>query len=105
MCGGRSKETAISSPHEIPVLRVTISPIEKINSAMAEGLKICTHRPSRFHVMNSLHSTPVASIRNCRKNQSCLNHKNKLVLKTMEKGPKPKIHLSLRDQHTSMSSA
>src|SRR6266704_2948088 len=103
MWGGRSKETAVSSPQEICVLCVTIRPMEKMNSAIAEGLKICARRPSRFQVMNSLQSTPVASIRNCRKNQSGLNHRNKLVLRTMGNGPKPSIHLSRRDQHTNMS--
>src|SRR5580658_510403 len=103
MWGGRPKETAISSPQEIGVLRVRIKPRENKNSAIAEGLKMCTRRPSLFHVTNSLQSTPVAIIRNCRKNQSGLNHKNRLVLRTIGNGPKPSTHLSRRDQHSSMS--
>src|ERR1051326_9278097 len=83
MYGGRPRLTATSSAHEIWVLFVTSSPREKIAKAMADGLKMCVRRPSRFHVTNSLQSTPVDTIRNCRKNQSSLNHRNRFVLRTI----------------------
>ena len=54
MCGGRPWLTATSSPHVRCVLCVISSPIEKIASAIAEGLKICVRRPSRRHVMKFL---------------------------------------------------
>src|SRR4029079_5038085 len=103
--GGWLKDTAISLPHVMSVLPVASKPTEKMNSAMAEGLKICARRPSFCQVMNSLHRTPVASIRNCRKYQSGLNQINRFALTTIGRVPNPRIHLSRRDQQTSMSRA
>src|SRR5689334_125659 len=105
MFGGRLSVTATSSAQEMCVLWVVIKISEKTASAMADGLKMCARRPSLFHVINSLHSTPVDTSRNCRKNQSSLNHRNRFVLRTMGTGPKPRIHLSRLHQQTSMSSA
>src|SRR6202040_224455 len=101
---GRCSVVAISSPQVIGVVFVMSNPTEKRNSAMAEGLKMCVRRPSRFHLTNSLKSTPVATIRNCKKNQSFLYQRKRLVLKIIGNGPKPRTHLSRRDQQTSMSS-
>src|SRR2546429_225081 len=98
MLGGRPSVTATSSAQEMCELCVTISASEKTASAIADGLKMCVRRPSRVQVTNSLHRTPVVTKRNCRKNQSSLNHRNRLVLRTMGNGPKPRIHLSRRDQ-------
>src|SRR5713101_8139995 len=105
MLGGRWNVVEICSPHVIEVLRVTRRPIEKRKSANAEGLKMWVSLPSRFHRINSFPSTPTATIANCRKNQSFLNHRNRFVLRTMGNGPNPKMHLSRCDQQTSMSSA
>src|SRR6516164_1215295 len=98
MFGGRLRVTATSSPQLIGVLRVISRPTEKMASAIAEGLKMWVRRPSRFQLINSLQRTPVATIRNWRKYQSSLNHRNKFVLRTIGNGPKPRIHLSRRDQ-------
>src|SRR5690349_6753039 len=104
MWGGRWRVVAISSPQVIEVVFVMRRPSEKRESAMAEGLKMCVRRPSRFHLTNSLKRTPTATIRNCRKNQSSLYQRNRLVLKIIGKGPNPRTHLSRRHQQTNISS-
>src|SRR5579863_9699617 len=105
MCGGLCIEVAMLKPQLISVLRVAMRAMEKIQREKADGLKICVRRPSRFHLINSLPNMPVAIRANCKKNQSSLNQRNRLVLMTMGTGPKPKTQLSRRDQHTSMSRA
>ena len=105
MRGPRLKVVAISWPQVRCVVPVASSTIEKIASVNADGLKMCTRRPSRSQRTNALPRNPSAMSTNCKANQSSLNQRNRLVLKTIGKGPKPRTYSSPRDHASSMSNA
>src|SRR5262245_42736326 len=50
------------SPHVMPLAPVTIKPIEKSASVNADGLKMCTRRPSLSQRISSLPAMPAATI-------------------------------------------
>src|SRR6476661_3181806 len=105
MCGGKNWVTAMSWPQVMLDVQVTRSASEKTVSERADGLKMCARRPFLCQRINALAVNPTASIMNCRKNQSGLNHRNRFVLKTIGNGPNPRVNRSPRDHVNSASNA
>ena len=103
--GPRLKVVAISCPQVSAVVSVASRTSENTASVNADGLKMCTRRPSRSQRTNALPRKPSAISTNCRANQSSLNQRNRFVLKTIGKGPKPRTYSSPRDHASSMSNA
>ena len=95
----------MASPQVRSVLPVASRAMENAVSAKPEGLNICVERPFLRQVKNSLPTRLVATISNCKANQSNLNHINKFMLNTMGKGRKPRCHSCLLDQHSNASKA
>src|SRR5215468_10423085 len=105
MWGGYCCVYEISSPQVRCVVPVRIKTSEKTASGNDEGLKMCVRRPSFSHRISSLAAKPRATNKNCRKNQSGLNQRKRLMLKMIGNGPNPRVRVSRRDQASSASKA
>ena len=81
---------AISLPKVASDMPVMISASENNARGKDEGLKMCVRRPSLSQRIRSLAANPTATMRNCRKNHSGLNQRNRLMLKITGNGANPR---------------
>ena len=87
------------------VVSVAIRNTPAAASAMAEGLKTCDERPFRRQRTNSLAAKAPAISRSWPKKYSGSNHRNRLMLPTTGRGPKPARQDRPRDHCRSISIA
>ena len=105
MCGASLSVVAISCPQVRSVAPVAINPSENRASGKDDGLKTWTRRPSRSRRQSSLTTSPTAISRNCRRNQSARNQRNRLMLKKTGTVPRPSVQASRRVQDSRRSNA
>ena len=93
----------------MPVVAVVVSVIIRNRPAaartIADGLKTCDERPSRRQRTNSRVARAPATSRSWPKKYSGSNQRNRLMLPTTGRGPKPARHFLPRDHGRSISSA
>src|SRR5437667_11419337 len=94
---------AISLPKVTSDMPVMINASENKARGKDEGLKMCVRRPSLSQRIRSLAANPTATMRKCRKNDSGLNQRTRMMLQIIGNAANPMGCLLRRDERGSRS--